>query len=117
MRRDHNHASVADARGVFTAGVNRAVQRSRFPDNHVIANDQGRVLTIVLEMLRRQANIGGGADRALLTNGGVPMDMGMLVDDRARTQLNAGFDDAVSPDGDILSKLGTPINKGGRMNL
>ena len=117
MATDHEHASVADAGGMFWSGIDGAVYGSGFADDDVVADDQPSASAVVFEVLRGEPDISGGTDTAVFANSCMAMDMTMLIDDGAGAKRDVGFNDAVSADLHIVGKLGAGIDNCRRMDF
>ena len=99
------------------AWVGRTVNRSHLPNDDAVADDQPGILAVVFQMLWRQADVGGRANLALISNHSVAMEDTLFMNDSALTKGDAGLNDAKGPDDHIVRQLGAGIDKGGRMNL
>jgi hypothetical protein len=91
----HQEAIVADTRGVFTAGFDRAMHRCGFSDDDIIADNQLAEHRISMKMLCRQPDISCRPDLAILANHGLTVQMRVFVDDRACTNSYVSLYDGV----------------------
>ncbi len=113
----HQHASIADPRRVVAVRINGSMDRRRFSDDDVVPDDQAHPHSVVLQMLRREPDIRSRSYFAILPGLGVPMNMGVLVNDGPRTRRTPALMMQYAADPNIIGKLSFWIDNRGRVNF
>ena len=112
----HERAVVVNARGPLSAGVCRPVNRGRFTNEHVIANDQPALSALLqglfkeLEMLAIQTNVSARTDVAISADDCWPFDHAMRLDDAASPDTDVRPDDRVRLNLYIVGQLGGRVH-------
>jgi hypothetical protein len=112
MYSTHDEAMISHPRGVFLARMRGAMNGRRLPNDDVITDDELPRFQIRSQMLRRKPDKRRRPNLALPANDGVPLNMCLFMNDRARADPHRAFDNAIAADGDPIIELCPWVDQG-----